>query len=278
MAATSPALHAVGIPSSEPRNGPAALVLHGIYGRGRNWASVAKAVSRLRPDWTLWLVDLRGHGESPDLEPPHTVDASAADVARFTETHAVTARVVIGHSFGGKVALASVRRLLPALEQVWLIDSTPASRLPGGSAWTMLEALGEHPGPFDSRAQAAAALESAGVDSHVAAWMSGNLLRRDGRLAWRIDREQMRSLLVDFFGHDYWNLVETPPAGLEIHVIKASRSSVLDRVATQRVVAASRSTGRVVLHEIEGGHWLNADNPGALVKLFARHFPHSVQP
>ncbi|HSM35677.1 MAG TPA: hypothetical protein VK837_04695, partial [Longimicrobiales bacterium] len=36
-------------------------VLHGIYGAGRNWGSVARALVERRPDWGAVLVDLRGH-------------------------------------------------------------------------------------------------------------------------------------------------------------------------------------------------------------------------
>jgi len=278
MSASSPVLHAVGVPGGADRHRPAALILHGIYGRGRNWASVAKAVTQRCPDWTLWLVDLRGHGESPDFAPPHTVESAADDVARFVERQAIVTRAVIGHSFGGKVALACAKRLLPSVRQVWLVDSTPAPRVPGGSAWRMLDALDAHPGPFDSRAEATAALESEGVEPHVAAWMSGNLQHLAGHLVWRIDRGQMRSLLVDFFERDYWSLIEAPPAGLEVHLVKASRSSVLDAGAEKRVDTAARATGRVFFHVIEGGHWLNADNPGALAELLAARISRSVQP
>src|SRR5690606_18639255 len=38
------------------------FVLHGIYGAGRNWASVVRRVVRERPEWGALLVDLRQHG------------------------------------------------------------------------------------------------------------------------------------------------------------------------------------------------------------------------
>lgn len=34
---------------------------------------------------------------------------------------------------------------------------------------------------------------------------------------------------------------------------------------------ASVATGRVQLHEVRGGHWLNSDNPTALVELLLEH-------
>src|SRR5690606_19115338 len=135
------------------------LVLHGIYGQGRNWASVARRFVRERPSWGLMLVDLRLHGASTGFEPPHTVPRCAEDVAALAETLGAPVEGVLGHSFGGKVALlyAALAPRPPA--QLWLVDSQPGPRDPDGSAWHMLEVLRRFPGPFSDRAEGIAAVE-----------------------------------------------------------------------------------------------------------------------
>jgi esterase len=50
-------------------------------------------------------VDLRLHGGSTGFEPPHTLGAAADDVDRLVEHLDFHAAAVMGHSFGGKVAL-----------------------------------------------------------------------------------------------------------------------------------------------------------------------------
>ena len=35
------------------------VLLHGIYGRGRNWAAIARGLAARRPEWAAALVDLR---------------------------------------------------------------------------------------------------------------------------------------------------------------------------------------------------------------------------
>ena len=52
-----------------------------------------------------------------------------------------------------------------------------------------------------------------------------------------------------------------------MHVVQATASDILDEAACGRVEAAGERTGRVFLHRVEGGHWLNAENPAALVTL-----------
>lgn len=272
---------------SEPSNGPDSdrriVVLHGIYGAGRNWNSVARRAVRERPGWAAEMVDLRGHGESPAGEPPHTVEAAAGDLARTAREDGFEPAVVLGHSFGGKVALEYLRLAAggdaPVPEQLWLVDSTPATREPGGEAWEMLERLRRHPGPFRSRDEGIDALADDGLSRPVARWMGTNLIEGgDGAWRWRLDVDVMEALLRDFFDRDAWEVLESLPTGgeasaVEIHLIRATDSPVLDGEALRRMRRAAERSDRVHLHEVEGGHWLNADNPDAVVDLLAEHLP-----
>lgn len=250
------------------------LLLHGIYGAGRNWASVARRIVGSRPTWGVVLVDLRQHGASRGFPPPHTLDAAAADLQALVREEGIDARALLGHSFGGKVGMVYARGAAPPLEQLWVVDSSPDARAPSGSAWAMLRALRSVPDAFDDRDAGVRSLEEQGVDHGTAQWMTTNLMRGDdGRLRWRIDAGEMEALLLDFFRSDTWDVAEEPPAGLEVHVVKAEESSVLDEEACRRLEAAAQKSGRVHLHRVEGGHWVNADNPDAIVGLLVEHLP-----
>jgi pimeloyl-ACP methyl ester carboxylesterase len=249
------------------------FLLHGIYGRGRNWAAIARRLASVRADWRSLLVDLRGHGDSPVLSAPHTLNQAARDVARVALARGAPIHVLLGHSFGGKVALAYAAVEPKDLAQVWLIDSTPAPKVPDGTAWKMLEFARAHPGPFASRREAAAALEHGGVPRDTAAWMASNVTWRDGRYHWRLDFDVMEALLHDFFRQDYWHLIESPPPETAVHIVKATESSLLNDEACARIEEAGRETGRVHLHRVRGGHWVHTDNPDAITTLLARELP-----
>lgn len=244
------------------------LMMHGIYGAGRNWGSVARSLAEERPDWGTLLVDLRQHGGSMGFEPPHTLEAAADDLAGLDPPGMV--RGVLGHSFGGKVALVHARAA-PTVQQVWVIDSTPEVREPEGSAWRMLEILRRMPDSFEERDAAVERLVSEGVQRPIALWMTTNLEWKDDRYRWRIDLDDMEALLRDFFRTDLWDVVESPPERLTVHMVRATESSILGTDTVERIRAAGEATGRVHLHEVEGGHWLNAANPGALVRLLSEH-------
>jgi esterase len=248
------------------------LFLPGIYGAGRNWASVARRLVRAQPEWGASLIDLRQHGASQGFPPPHTIEAAAADVGALVTHEQLEAQAVLGHSFGGKVALIYARRAGPPLQQLWVVDSSPDARPPGGSAWDMLRAVRAVPATFTERSEGVRALVGAGVETPVAQWMATNLESSPaGGWRWRIDLDDMEALLRSFFDTDAWDVVEQPPAALEIHVVKAEESSVLSEAACERIEAAGKDTGRVFLHRVAGGHWVNADNPDALQELLVEN-------
>lgn len=276
-----PALHVDPVvagqtPSASPRRWIA--VLHGIYGSGRNWNAVARRLVDLRPAWGATLVDLRGHGGSTGFPTPHTVRATACDLLRTARAAGGAPDAVLGHSFGGKVAMEYLRvtaevdatdPVAPAA--IWIVDSTPEVAEPSGAAWEMLDVLRAHPGPFANRGEGVEALETEGLATPIARWMATNLVEGDdGSWRWRIDVDVMEALLRDFFDLDLWEVVEDPPAGAHVHLVKATGSSVLSGGPLERVEAAAARSERVHLHRIEGGHWVNADNPDGLVELLAR--------
>ncbi len=251
-------------------------VTHGIFGAGRNWASVAKRVVRNRPEWGALLIDLREHGGSHDFPGPHTLESAADDMAALATATGAPPSAILGHSFGGKVALMYTRRhaadAQPPLEQTWVIDSTPAARTPGGSAAAMLEIVKDLPQSFPARDVAIAAMVERGVAPVTASWMATNLVARDPDFEWRFNVESIESLLQDFYLHDLWDVVEHPPAGVHIHLVKATASSLLSGDALARAEAAADNV-HTMLHTVEGGHWLNSDNPDALVDLLTAHLP-----
>jgi pimeloyl-ACP methyl ester carboxylesterase len=242
-------------------------LLHGIYGSGRNWKTIARKFVHERPEWGAVLVDLRKHGESQDFPPPHTLTAAASDLAALEQATDRPVQGLLAHSFGGKVALVYARDHARELKQVWVVDSAPGARAPGGSAWDMLAVLRKTTGPFESRSAAVAALEDAGVANPVAQWISTNLEQRDVGHGWRFDLDALEALLTDFFRADLWAVVQQPPPGVTLSFVKAESSSVLDAEACRMIEAAGAANGRVFLHRVPGGHWLNSDNPEALVKL-----------
>ena len=84
--------------------GPAVVLIHGIPGSASNWRPVAE---RLAIDHRVLVPDLLGFGTTGGN--PHIdqlrADAQAAALAEALDLLDITAAVVVGHDFGGPVAL-----------------------------------------------------------------------------------------------------------------------------------------------------------------------------
>lgn len=245
------------------------LVLHGIYGSGRNWGSIARRLVEARPEWGILLIDLRLHGASREgFEGPHTLASAASDVERLVEGLEFHAAAVLGHSFGGKVALVYVRHHAGELRQAWVIDSTLRVREPEGSTWRVVEIVRSLPAEFGSRDEFADALVQHGYEKPLGQWLAMNLERGDdGRFRWRLDWDGVEEMLRDYFHADVWDVIETPPPGVEVHIVKATDSNAIDVGQAARVEAAGAATGRVFLHQLTGGHWINTENPDAVLGM-----------
>lgn len=266
----SPRLAATAVAASEAPS-RALLMLHGIYGRGRNWQQIARAVTAARPEYGAWLVDLPYHGDSAAGRHGDTIRGLAADLADWSAAQQIAPAAVLGHSFGGKVALAFAATLREHPLQVWVIDSTPEARPPSGSAWEMLALVRSLPPRFSSREEVVDAIVSAGFARGVALWMASNLVREEGGFVWRLDFDAMERLMTDFFATPLWDVIENPSPLHEIHIVKASASNAISREAVERLEAAAGD--RVHVHHREGGHWIHTEAPEVVTELLVQSLP-----
>jgi esterase len=77
------------------------VMLHGLLGSGRNWATVARA---LEEDYAVHVVHLRNHGQSPHAESMRWAEL-VADLEAYRERAGLESMVLLGHSLGGKIAM-----------------------------------------------------------------------------------------------------------------------------------------------------------------------------
>lgn len=93
-------------PSSESTTEIPVLLLHGLLGSKRNFASLASSLGhQLDKPRRILGVDLRNHGDS-EHAPQMTYEAMAADVLAWLDAHSLDQVILVGHSMGGKVAQA----------------------------------------------------------------------------------------------------------------------------------------------------------------------------
>ncbi|MYW92431.1 alpha/beta hydrolase [Amycolatopsis rubida] len=75
-----------------------------VHGQAVDWQSYARVLPDLARDFTVYAVDVHGHGQSARTPEKYTATAAGADLARFAEEVIGTRVVVSGHSSGGQLA------------------------------------------------------------------------------------------------------------------------------------------------------------------------------
>jgi pimeloyl-ACP methyl ester carboxylesterase len=121
---------------------PTVVLLHGSMDRS---AGLLRLSRRLDDTFHVLRLDRRGYGRSQHVGPPWTIAANVDDVeAVIADLPATSVRCVVGHSFGGDVALALAERR-PDLVETVAVYETPLSWLdwwPGNSAGAAAMAAG----------------------------------------------------------------------------------------------------------------------------------------
>lgn len=246
------------------------FVLHGILGSRRNWRSFTRRLAKQYPDWRYITVDLRGHGDAHGLPGPHTVDACAGDLARLATALDVQPRAVIGHSFGGKVALRYAALTPDGLEAVWSLDSPPGRwhRGAGGDEIArVFAAIRSLPMPAENRVAVSEHFVAEGFGRGIAGWMTTNVRRTDTGVVWRFDLPVLEALLSDYATLDVWDVLEQPPSGVTPHVLVAGRGQRWSTVAQGRLTRAFATRTHTLANS---GHWVHVDDPeGLMVALGA---------
>ncbi len=243
------------------------LVLHGVFGSAANFRGIARRLARGRPDWGFVLADLRGHGRSPAATPPHTIASAARDLDRLPDR----VRGVLGHSLGGKVALAFAEAH-PDLDAVWILDSQPGAREPGrgpSSTTAVLETLESIAQPLPDRRSFAALVEPR-FGRAIADWLAMSLRATEDGLRLVFDLPAIRAMLSDYYARDLWHVVDDGRRRDRTHFVVGGRSDVLSAADRDRLAQA------VVVHVLaEAGHWIHSDDPDALVALLLANLPSS---
>jgi pimeloyl-ACP methyl ester carboxylesterase len=254
-----------------PSGAKLAFVLHGALGSGQNFNRFIQKLAGVRPEYRYALVDLRHHGQSTGAPPPNTLAACAGDLAALAGSLGAEPHVVIGHSFGGKVALEFARQGLSSkLEQVWVLDSLPGVHVtPEDSEITrVIAAVRTVPMPAESRRAVVEHLtQQTGLSSGLAEWMATNLKREGERYGWLFDIDAIEALMQDYFRVDLWGFLESPRERPEIQLVVAERSDRWTPALRQRARTLPPSA-RVIYRELpNSGHWVHVDNPEGLLAM-----------
>ncbi|NLY94255.1 MAG: alpha/beta hydrolase [Myxococcales bacterium] len=250
----------------------AMFFLHGILGTRANWRSFARAFVDARPDWAAVLVDLRHHGDSLDLGGENDLEACVDDLLLLADAVELPIRGVLGHSFGGKVALSLLARGALSLDEVIVVDVDPAAH-PSRSARgvdTVIATLDALPREYESREAFRLALERAGLGPTMQGWLGMNLVRTEAGVRFGPDLDAIKALLRSHLETDLMDVCLAPPRGARLRFLLGERSDAVSPESRAKLEEAARE-GVLELEVVPGaGHWVHVDAPDAVRAFLTR--------
>lgn len=187
-------LHAI-----EAGSGPPVALLHGLFGQARNLGALQR---RLASGHRVLALDLRNHGASPHAA---GMDYStlATDVLETLAARDAWPAALVGHSMGGKTAMAAALLRPAAVRSLLVADIAPRAYAHGnGAIAAALQALPLQPGL--TRAAADAALAPAIPDAAIRGFLLQNLAL-DPKPHWRHGLAEIAAAMPQIEG---WT---TPP-------------------------------------------------------------------
>ena len=258
-------------------DGPWVVFVHGLFGQGKNWTTIAKG---LADGHRVTLLDLPNHGHSPWTERVDYVDMAelvAAELESFAEP--VT---LVGHSMGGKVSMQLALRRPELLRALVVVDIAPVEYpLQGGRT----DDADEEASPFEAfiaamravdleslktRDEADAALRAAVRSRMVRSFLLQSLVREglgsDGRWRWRLNLDLLARDLGELRGFP------APPPGATydgpvLWIAGANSHYVLpeDRARMDELFPATR-----LVRIKNAGHWVHSEQPEVFLETVRR--------
>lgn len=237
-------------------DGPPLLVLHGLFGSGGNWSSIAR---RLAATHRVLLADLRNHGDSPH-DPRMDYAAMAEDVSALIAAHGGRA-AVLGHSMGGKVAMVLALTEPERVSRLVVVDIAPLAYPPAFRPYA--DAMAAIPlTPGLRRAEAEAALRASVPDPSVRAFLLQNLRLGAGIPTWRCNLPVITEALETLSGFpDLPADARWPGDAL---FVAGERSPYID--ARGRAAAVARFPAAAFVVVPGAGHWVQAEAPEAFLR------------
>lgn len=248
------------IAQGSPTALPPLLIVHGLFGSGRNWGAIAKRMGLTR---AVYAVDMRNHAGSPWAE-SHSYDDLAEDLTHVIDS--LGGRMdVMGHSMGGKAAMMLALTRPEMVNRLLVADIAPVAYAHSQNhliaAMRALDVAG-----LSSRIEADAALRGAVPDDATRAFLLQSLDLRSTPARWMLNLDVLEHEMPRITG---WPDVSGSFTGPALF-LSGGRSDYVrpeHRAGIKALFPAARFAKLP-----DAGHWLHAQSPHAFIETALRWF------
>jgi esterase len=249
---------AVQLAATEYGTGPPVAILHGLFGSGRNWRSIAQ---QLAARHRVLAFDLRNHGASPWAN-RMSYGEMVEDLRASLHARGIARATLLGHSMGGKVAMLAALLHPGEVDRLVVVDIAPAPNPPTLLAYVRAMRGADLRG-ITRRGEADARLTGAIPDSAERAFLLQNLVIDDGTAHWRLNLEAIEREFPEITG--FPNVPAGTAYGGPTLFVAGARSGYIH---PQHESLIRQLFPRARIKRIEGaGHWVHAEQPQAFLQI-----------
>jgi esterase len=236
-------------PATAPSAQPPLLIVHGLFGSGRNWGAIARRLSGTRDVVT---VDMRNHGDSLRM-PAQGYPEMAEDLAQVIAAEG-RAMDVLGHSMGGKAAMQLALTRPDLVNRLIVADIAPVAY--GHDQSKHIHAMRALPltGPM-TRGEADRRLQATVDDPSLRAFFLQSLDLKSDPPRWKLNLDVLEAEMARIVG---W-----PGTGGHFD----GRTLFLTGAESHYVRPEHREAIKVLFPKARfaklpgAGHWLHAEKP-----------------
>ncbi len=229
------------------------VILHGLLGSSRNWATHAKWLGETHQAFAL---DLRNHGTSPWADDMN-YEAMADDVRSFIKARGLGPVIMIGHSMGGKTAMRLALNEPSLVEKLVVVDIAPVAydHSFGGYVEAMLAIDVAN---LTHRKEIDDILAVTVPEPAIRAFLLQNLERRGQGFAWKANLAVLAKAMPGLMNFpvrdgDHFANPSIFLAGANSNYVRTSDQPVIERLFSRAEIR----------HIADAGHWLHAEQPAA---------------
>lgn len=246
-------------------NGPAIIILHGIFGMLDNWHNVARKLSE---HYTVYTLDARNHGQSPHTD-EMSYQAMAEDVIEFADTHQLSDFILVGHSMGGKTAMWTASQFPDRISKLVLVDIAPKKYKPGHDQY--FKAFENIPWTdMQSRKEIDEALQQYEPEAGVRLFLAKNVERLDeGGFAVKSNIAALKEAYTEIIDKLNFTKVYQGP----VLFILGAKSHYLDEADKPYIEQFFPKAKYVTVPN--AGHWVHADNPTGFIQTLENFLAQS---
>lgn len=242
--------------------GPRVILCHGLFGQARNWNTIARGLAE---SYRVTAVDLPNHGRSPWSERIDYRDM-ADEVATLISGADPVA--LVGHSMGGKVAMALALRHPELVERLCVVDIAPVDYASASEFGRYVAAMqGMDLAAIKTREDADRALQQAAPDAGVRAFLLQNLRRDGDSWRWQANLDGLGRGLSALSG---WpaDLSQAPPYQRSVLWVAGADSTYITEDAVPVMRTLFPRMRKVVIKG--AGHWVHSEQPEIFLATLQR--------